>query len=66
MKSPIASEEDYPYTSGLMKTGKCHTKKEAKGTVKLDSHKAVESKSVAAIKAAVEQQPTCVSVDAEG
>jgi len=61
-KTKIELESDYGYTG---RDGKCKAKK-AKETVGVKKYSVVPKKSVAQIKAAVDKQPTCVSVDASG
>jgi KDEL-tailed cysteine endopeptidase len=54
-------EKDYPYTAA---DGRCKADS-SKGQVKVTDHSAVTPRSVSQLKAAIAQQPTCVSVDAE-
>jgi len=62
-KTAVELEKDYEYTG---KTGrKCKAQK-AKEIVKVEDYVKVPKKSVQQIKAAVDKQPTCVSVDASG
>ena len=56
----IELESDYPYKPN---TGKCRAD-ESKGKVELSTYARVTKDKVAALKAAVAKQPTCVSVDA--
>merc|ERR1712127_58027 len=59
-KHEIELEKNYPYVA---KTEKCKAKS-SEGQINVESHKAVKSKSVSALKSAVAAGPTCVSVDA--
>jgi len=60
--NPLELETDYPYTA---KTGRtCKTTK-AKEVVAVTDYAHVPDKSVAQLKAAIDQQPTCVSVEAD-
>jgi len=60
-KNPQELESDYKYT---MRTGKCKAESK-KELVSATSYTAVPKKSDKQLKAAIDQQPTCVSVDAE-
>lgn len=62
-KTAIELEKDYEYTG---RTGHKCKAKEAKEIVKVEDYVQVPKKSVKQIKAAVDKQPTCVSVDASG
>jgi len=61
-KNSIELEKDYPYTGT---DGSCQAAKSLE-KVGVTDFTPVKPKSVAAIKAAVAKQPTCVSVDASG
>lgn len=60
-KNPQELETDYKYTA---RTGRCKADS-AKEIVKATSYTAVPKKSDKQLKAAIDMQPTCVSVDAE-
>lgn len=62
-KTAVELEKDYRYTG---KTGRTCKATKAKEIVKVEEYVKVPKKSVKQIKAAVEVQPTCVSVDASG
>jgi C1A family cysteine protease len=59
--NPLELETDYPYTA---RTGKCHADK-TKEIVSALKYTAVPKKSDAQLKAAIDAQPTCVSVEAD-
>jgi len=60
-KNPQELEKDYPYKA---RTGRCSADK-SKEVVTATSYTAVPKKSDAQLKAAIDAQPTCVSVEAD-
>jgi cathepsin L len=60
-KNPQELESDYPYTARDQTCKAVATKEK----IQVTSYSAVKSKSFSQLKAAVDAQPTCVSVDAE-
>ena len=61
----MVTEEQYPYTSGKGKTGKCNKSKSTGGTVKVSDYKDVPAKSVSQMKAALMKQPVSVAIEAD-
>jgi hypothetical protein len=61
----IATEEAYPYTSGAGVKGSCDTSKTADATFKVASYTDVAKENVDALKAALEQQPVSVAIEAD-
>ena len=60
-KNPQELESSYPYTA---KTGRTCKAEPSKEIVTALSYTQVPKKSVSQLKAAIAEQPTCVSVDA--
>ena len=59
--APLELEKDYPYTA---RDGKCKATS-SKEVVKVTDYAQVPKKSVSQLKAAIDKQPTCVSVEAD-
>merc|ERR1719424_221628 len=58
-------ESKYPYTSGQGKTGTCDKSKTSNPAVKVTGFKDVQAANEAQLKAAVEQQPVSVAIEAD-
>merc|ERR1712048_738201 len=65
-KTPMVTEDSYPYTSGTGITGTCNKSMEEGGAVSVTSyHDAPADKSGAALKAALNKQPVSVAIEAD-
>merc|ERR1712054_605252 len=65
-KTPMVTEDSYPYTSGTGRTGHCDKTMEAGGAVTVTGFTDVPAdKSGAALKAAVAKQPVSVAIEAD-
>jgi hypothetical protein len=64
-KNGIASEADYPYTSGGGVTGSCNSRVEHRPAVLITGYTDVPSGNENALKTAVSQQPVSVSIEAD-
>jgi len=63
-QNPLESEDDYPYVSGHGKKEACKYER-SKGVGKVSGHKDVQRDSVDQLKAAIEQGPVSVAVEAD-
>jgi C1A family cysteine protease len=61
----MVTEEQYPYTSGKGKTGKCNKSKSTGGVVRVTNFHDVKAKDVSAMKAALTKQPVSVAIEAD-
>lgn len=64
-KNGIATEANYPYTSGTGTTGTCSKPKAAQKAVTLTSFKDVPKGDEDALKSAVAQQPVSIAIEAD-
>merc|ERR1711918_333798 len=65
-KTPMVTEDSYPYTSGSGVTGRCNKGMEEGGAVSVTSYHDVSAdRSGAALKAAVAKQPVSVAIEAD-
>merc|ERR1712072_448577 len=64
-KNGIASEADYPYTSGYGTTGSCKSDLEHRPVVTIESYTDVPSGDENALKAAASKQPVAVAIEAD-
>ena len=60
----IATEADYPYTSGNGRRGSCDSSKTEGATLKVTSYTDVEANSSSQLKAALDKQPVSVAIQA--
>ena len=61
----IATEADYPYTSGNGRRGSCDSSKLANATLKVKTYTDVTVNSPAQLKAALDKQPVSVAIEAD-
>lgn len=61
---PDELNSDYPYTSGSGATGTCHSDKSLE-KVQVSGYTNVKAQSVSQLKAAIAQQPTSVTIEAD-
>merc|ERR1712072_594782 len=64
-KNGIASEADYPYTSGYGVTGSCKSDLEHRPVVTIESYTDVPSGGENALKAAASKQPVAIAIEAD-
>jgi len=65
-KTPMVTEDSYPYTSGSGVTGRCDKTMEAGGAVTVKSFNDVSAdKTGGALKAAIAKQPVSVAIEAD-
>merc|ERR1711959_6388 len=64
-KNGIASEADYPYTSGYGTTGSCKSDLEHRPVVTIESYTDVPSGDENALKAAASKQPVAIAIEAD-
>jgi len=65
-KTPMVTEDAYPYTSGTGRTGTCSKSMEEGGSVSVTAyHDVTADRSGAALKAAVAKQPVSVAIEAD-
>ena len=61
----LATEADYPYTSGTGKRGSCDTSKLANATLKVSTYTDVTKNDASQLKAALDKQPVSVAIEAD-
>ena len=61
----LATEADYPYTSGQGKRGSCDTSKLANAALKVSTYTDVTKNDASQLKAALDKQPVSVAIEAD-
>ena len=61
----LATEADYPYTSGTGKRGSCDTSKLANASLKVSTYTDVTKNDASQLKAALDKQPVSVAIEAD-